>query len=140
MPEMGQSMRHSSAGVRGLPVRPLRTGQQRLLRFRGSSRLAFCLVRRSRLARLIRLLRKWRFFQFQQNGFFQLFRCVCIIKPRAQVLHAHGRVLEVMDIEHPKAVAHRSLILDSQHFFKSLGGFLVAALIVHDDAKQIQRL
>ena len=62
------------------------------------------------------------------------------MQPRAQMFHALGGIFEIVGVKHAKAVTHRGFILDGQRLLKGLGSFLVAALIVHDHAQQVQRL
>ena len=62
------------------------------------------------------------------------------MQARAEMFHAARRVVEEMDVEHAQAVTHRGVVMQGHHFFQKFGGFLVLALIVLDDAQQIERL
>ena len=49
-------------------------------------------------------------------------------------------IFKKIDVQHAEAVAHGGLILDLHDLLKGLSGFLVATLIVLDNAEQIQGL
>ena len=57
-----------------------------------------------------------------------------------QMLYALGGIFKKIEVQHAQAVAHGGFVLDGEHFFQRFGGFLVAPLVVHDDAKQVQGL